>query len=499
MPANELIVGILFPIKSLFLDQNSDFRNLEALKLIYQTPFEANVSSTALPTPVLFENQLEIEKQGSGPGETVLSGLVRKGILFSDGTKLTPLHVVDSLRNTKLVTDQADVELDGDRVRFKLKRKDPLFCLVLTNLITAIKPGQSKGAIGTGPYMPAPGQLIGMNETRLIRNPHFSGEVNIPEVRFKVYPLDQDGQPNALFEAVERGEVDLTPCLTAEYAQKLQNAVRNVKPGTSTATLFFNVSRPPLDNVNLRRAISLVIERKSLSRLFYDSSIALTANSLLPPMIGQMPPDLTFPNVEMAKSLVADNDIRVTQPLKMPVVPGPRPYLPNPNKAAQYIKTQLEDVLGLKVEINQCLDFNDYYRYASSGTYNLLLGGFIADTPNPADFLEAHLSSEYIASVTHSALSKTNLSRLKSEEMDAAIRELRVQPTMSTRLRAVSDILKRDIPLMPLLHGPFVLAYSRDLLGFPSNFDLTFAVNKLKWRSGARRDGQTVTTGLGGK
>jgi len=298
---------------------------------------------------------------------------------------------------------------------------------------------------------------------------------------------------------VEPGAVDLTPCLTAEYAQKLQNAVRNVKPGTSTATLFFNVSRPPLDNVNLRRAISLVIERKSLSRLFYDSSIALTANSLLPPMIGQMPPDLTFPNVEMAKSLVADNDIRVTQPLKMPVVPGPRPYLPNPNKAAQYIKTQLEDVLGLKVEINQCLDFNDYYRYASSGTYNLLLGGFIADTPNPADFLEAHLSSEYIASVTHSALSKTNLSRLKSEEMDAAIRELRVQPTMSTRLRAVSDILKRDIPLMPLLHGPFVLAYSRDLLGFPSNFDLTFAVNKLKWRSGARRDGQTVTTGLGGK
>jgi ABC-type oligopeptide transport system substrate-binding subunit len=499
MPADELTVGILFPIKSLYLDQNSDFQNLEALKLIYQTPFEANESSTAAPTPVIFENQLEFEKRGSGPGETVLSGVVRKGILFSDGTTLTPLHVVDSLTHTRLVTEQADVDLYGDKVRFKLKRLDPLFSLVLTNLITAIKPHQGKCAIGSGPYMPAPGQLVGVNESRFVRNPHYSGEVNIPEVRFKVYPLDQEGQPTALVEAVENGEVDLTTCLTAEYAQNARNAIKQVKPGTSTATLFFNVSRPPLDDISLRKAISLVIDRKQLSRLFYESAVGLTANSLLPPMIGQMPPDMMFPNIEQAKSLISDNNIRVSQPLKLISVPGPRPYLPNPEKAARYIKTQLEAVLGLKVDIYQSRDFQDYYRYTSSSNYHLLLGGFIADTPNPADFLEAHLSSEYIANTTHSALSKSNLSRLSSDEMDAAIEELRIQPTTGTRLRAVSDILKREIPLMPLLHGPFVLVHSRDLTGFPPNFDSSFALNKLKWKSGARRSRQTLAAGLRGE
>ena len=106
------------------------------------------------------------------------------------------------------------------------------------------------------------------------------------------------------------------------------------------------------------------------------------------------------------------------------------------------------------------------------------------------------MSSEYIASTTHSALSKSNLSRLSSVEMDKAIEELRMQPTTDTRLRAISDILKREVPLMPLLHGPFVLVHSRDLTGFPPNFDSSFALNKLKWKSGARRSRQALAAGL---
>lgn len=495
MRANELNVGILYPIKSFNLDQNSDFHNLEALRLIYQTAFEAQESSTAFPTPVIFENQLEIEKEGSSSQETILCGVVRKGIKFSDGTELTAKHVVESLRNTNLVSEQADVELDGDKVRFRLKRLDPLFSLVLTNLITAIKPNMGRKMIGTGPYIPAPNQSLGKSEVRLIKNPHFSGEAYIPEICFKAYPLAPDGQPTALFEAVENGEVDLTTCLSVEFAQKIKSALKIVKPGTSTATLFFNVARSPMDDVNLRKAITLVIDRKYLSKLFYQSSLTLTANNLLPPMIGRMPPDMLFPNIDHAKNLLTEHNIRVSTPLKMVVVPGPRPYLPNPGKAAEYIKNQLKDTLGIEVDICQSANFQDYYRYTSISNYHMVLGGFIADTPNPADYLEAHLSSDYIASATHGALNNSNLSRLDNENMDKAIQDLRIQPTNEKRLRAVSDILKKVIPLMPLLYGPYVLVHSRELTGFTPNFNSTFALNKLKWKFSSNR----VDTVLAGK
>jgi ABC-type transport system substrate-binding protein len=495
MKANELNVGILYPIKSFNLDQNSDFQNLDTLRLIYQTAFEAQESSTAFPTPVLFENQLEIEKKAGSSDETVLIGVVRKGIKFSDGTELTAKHVAESLASVSLVSDQADIELDDDKVRFRLKRLDPLFSLVLTNLITAIKPNMGRKMIGTGPYIPAPNQRLGQSEIRLVKNPYFADDVYIPEICFKVYPLDADGQPTALSEAVENGEVDLTTCISVESAQKIKSALKIVKPGTSTATLFFNVTLPPMDDVNLRKAISLVIDRKYLSKLFYESSLTLTANNLLPPMIGRMPPDMLFPNIEQAKTMIAEKNIRVPMPLKMVVVPGPRPYLPNPGKAAQYIKTQLMDHLGVEVDIYQSANFQDYYRYTSSSDYHMVLGGFIADTPNPADYLEAHLSSDYIASATHGALNNSNLSRLDNADMDRTIQDLRIQPTNEKRLRAVSDILKKEIPLMPLMYGPYVLVHSRELTGFTPNFDSTFALNKLKWKYSANRAGQVLAGG----
>jgi ABC-type transport system substrate-binding protein len=493
MKANELNVGILYPVKSFDLDQNSDFHNLDTLRLIYQTAFEAQESSTAFPTPVIFENQLEIEKEASGSEGTVLYGVVRKGIKFSDGTELTAKHVADSLSNTSLVSEQADVECDGDKVRFRLKRLDPLFSLVLTNLITAIKTKAGRKMIGTGPYMPAPNQVMGKSEVRLIKNPHYAGETYIPEICFRVYPLDSDGQPTALFEAVENGDVDLTTCLSVESAQKIKSALKIVKPGTSTATLFFNVARSPMDNVDLRKAISLVIDRKYLSKLFYQSSLTLTANNLLPPMIGRMPPDMLFPNINQAKNLVAEKNINVSTPLKMVVVPGPRPYLPNPGKAAEYIKTQLQENLGIEVDICQSASFQDYYRYTSVNDYHMVLGGFIADTPNPADYLEAHLSSDYIASATHGALNNSNLSRMDNAEMDKAIQDLRIQPANEKRLRAVSDIIKRELPLMPLLYGPSVLVHSRELTGFTPNFDSTFALNNLKWKYSTSSLNQVLT------
>jgi hypothetical protein len=78
--------------------------------------------------------------------------------------------------------------------------------------------------------------------------------------------------------------------------------------------------------------------------------------------------------------------------------------------------------------------------------------------------------------------------------MDKAIHELRIQPTSDKRLRTVSDILKKEIPLMPLLYGPYVLVHSRELTGFTPNFDSSFALNKLKWKYSFNR-GNTVLSG----
>src|SRR5262249_26111364 len=85
------------------------------------------------------------------------------------------------------------------------------------------------------------------------------------------------------------------------------------------------------------------------------------------------------------------------------------------------------------------------------GQHDLTLGGWVADTLDPCDFLDACLASDRVPA-RHNVSASLNAGRLRSDAMDRALADYRAESTPA-RLEAVMVQLREQVPLVPLMYG----------------------------------------------
>ena len=105
----------------------------------------------------------------------------------------------------------------------------------------------------------------------------------------------------------------------------------------------------------------------------------------------------------------------------------PRPYLPEPRATAGLLAVQLGQ-LGFKVEIKQARDRSEYQDWNRRGAYDMVLGGWIPDTPDPLDFMESLLGATSIPSPANQTTRGSNFCRWRGAEMDQALEKQRLKP-----------------------------------------------------------------------
>lgn len=465
-----LRVGVLAPVNTLDPREAQDFTSALAVTQVYESPFAQPPAAGAQPEPLLFQERLRRE---SSTGLPVYTAAVRAGIFFSDGTPLTARHVADSLAKAATLREQADIEVQGERLVFRLKHPNAHFEMALARRFCGVTLESGGTVLGTGPYMP--GTRDGM---RLVRNPYSRKPPAIDEIAFQVYPPDEQGRPAALLAALEAGEVDFTNVLSREDIMQLKNVRRWTEPGSSTAILYMNTERPALADPRVRKALALSIDRLEIAKMFYASALAFAATNLLPPMLARANDGLT-PDLAQARALLTQPGVRKPDRLSLLLIYGPRPYLPNPRKVGEHLAERIRQ-LGIQVDLVPTATTQDYYARVKRGDYDLALAGWIADTLDPVDFLEATLSSESIPSPTRKIIVGANLSRWHSREADDALAHLRENPRDDFR----AALLKRigeEVPLFPLLYGATIYAHAWKLknlvpspLGKPYFADLDF-------------------------
>jgi peptide/nickel transport system substrate-binding protein len=449
-----LRVGVLTPVNTLNPREAQDFVSQTAVTQIYESPF-AQPAAGRLPEPILFQERLRQDSP------TEYSATLRSDIRFSDGTPLNARHVADSLARVAALREQVEVEARGERVIFRLSRPNARFDLVLAQRYSAVTLETRGTLLGTGPYMVAPGSTP--DRTRLVRNPHARRQAPIDEIVMQLYPPDPQGKPEALLGALEAGEVDFTNVLSREDIMRLKNVRRLTEPGSSTAILYLNTQRPGLDDPRVRRAIALSIDRLEIAKLFYATATAFAATNLLPPMLGRGNDGLS-PDGSKARGLLASPDVRKPGRLSLLLIFGPRPYLPNPRKVGEYIAAQI-DKLGIAVDVVPTSNLQEYRARVQSGDYDMALAGWIADTLDPMDFLEAMLSSDSIPTSERKAVLGANVSRWSSREMDETLASLRQEPREDVRAALLKRIAD-EVPLLPLMYGPTIYAHSWKVKNF---------------------------------
>ncbi len=448
--AKSLTVGVLTPIHNLAPQLAQDAESTLAVRQIFQSPFNVDPGTTNVE-PVLFTGPLEPEEFDGMPG---YRARVRTDATFSDGTRMTTDDVVTSLRSAALVSEQAAVDQEDGWVIFRLKRSNPQFHVSLSHPKCSVVRRVGDQVIGTGPY-----QVDSASEPsnlRLVPNPHWAGELALSEVVFKAYPLDERGRPQALLDAIRAGEVDLCMGLARDDIKDLSGVRKSILPAVSASYLYLNVERPKLSDLRVRKAIAHSIDRLALAKVCYENPLAFAASSLLPRPLGLADDGLVH-DPHRVRTILAEPGVKLPEKLSLLTTWGPRPYLSRPVEVSEAIADQLGK-LGIEIEVVRARDITDFCERVIQSRHDLVVAGWLADTLDPCDFLDAVLASERVPTSENIAFT-ANHARLASADVDEALHAYRAQPTQ-VRLAALAETVSAQAAIVPVLYGAAVTVWS---------------------------------------
>ncbi|MDQ8731827.1 ABC transporter substrate-binding protein [Bradyrhizobium sp. LHD-71] len=287
------------------------------------------------------------------PTNTKLTFKLRQGVKWHDGKPFTAKdvqctwrmligksEVADFRRNPRRVwyNKVQDVSINGDyEATFELSEPQPSLPALLASALSPVYPCHvpqnvmRTRPVGTGPFKFV--EFRRGDSIRLVRNPDYwrKDRPYLDEITFKIVE-----NRSTRMLAFSTGEFDITfPSdvsvpLFNDIKARTPQAVCEMVPTGTMATLMVNRVNPPFDNADIRTALSLVIDRNALNTILMEGK-ALIGGAMLPKPVGEwgMPREMLeqltgygsdiAKNVARARELMQKHGFSEANPLKLKV------------------------------------------------------------------------------------------------------------------------------------------------------------------------------------
>lgn len=379
---------------------------------------------------------------------------LRSGIRFSDGSPLSAADVVASFARSKDYGGKCAAR-DDATIEFRLDQPNSRFIEVLAQMPFAVsKPAGDGSFLGTGAYKIV-SRRIG-REVVLARSETSRHRATIENVTVRVIQFT-----TLLGKGLVEGEIDLSDSVTPAMLpvlRKAENVKIHYQMGLNTGFLAINTQKPHLSDHRIRTAIACAIDRTPMLQRFFPSGYGEPAKTLLPPHIFRGKATEFHPfDPAKAKQLLAAAGYTGTLVRIRPTW-APRPYLPDPPAIASEIARMLKAV-GFQVQEEGSPSTSEYQALKASGNFDLLVAGWIADDTLPFTFLSDNLLSSKVGA--------TNIPRYSSASMDALLARMRQSAgsALDAAVEEAEAMVARDVPLVPLFHGPQIAAAASTVSG----------------------------------
>ncbi len=226
----------------------------------------------------------------------------------------------------------------------------------------------------------------------------------------------------------------------------------------------------PLDDANVRRALVMALDRQKLIDDVFGGNLLL-ANGILPPGIPGFSEDLPiipFDPVEARKLLASSQYADDFPEITYIVVDRDG----EPPESVQFMIDSWKKNLGVEVNLN-LVDPEEYYYNLEDQQGHMFTGAWVADYPDPENFLDLLLHSE------------AHDSRYVNEAFDALLEQARVTQDREARLdlfRLAEQLLIHDTGIIPLFHvqnyvllKPYVQGFAISPVGHPNIANVEFS------------------------
>lgn len=316
--------------------------------------------------------------------------------------KDNPFHAIgggtyaywENLGMGDLISDVQKV--DDYTVKIKLKSRQVAFLQMIAmdwaaieskeyadNMLKAGTPDKiDQEPVGTGPFI-----LVDYKKDAQIRykaNPdYFGGKQKIENL---VFSIVKDATVRKA--KLEAGECDVAyspspvdlPAIKANPKLEVLSGA-----GMNVGYLAFNTTKKPFDDKRVRQALSMAIDREAILKNVFHGNGQLASSPLPASLWGHDKSVMAYEyNPEKAKALLKEAGVTdlSTDLWYQPVT---RPYNPDGKKMGELMQADLAKI-GVKVNL-VTFEWGEYRKRAGQGEHTMMQMGWIADYPDPDDFL----------------------------------------------------------------------------------------------------------------
>lgn len=302
--------------------------------------------------------------------------------------------------------------------------------------------------IGTGPFELAQYQ----KDSRILYKAfpaYWQGKAKLDRLVFSITP-----DASVRLAKLEKNECQVMPFPNpADLDNMRQNPALKLEQmsGLNTGFLSFNTTKPPLDNVRVRQALAMAINKPAIIDAIFRGT-GTVAKNILPPGVWSADnalQDYAY-DPARAKVLLQEAGIRPGTEIALWAMPVQRPYNPNARRMAEMIQADWEKV-GIKARIVS-YEWGEYLKRVKGGEHQAALMGWTTATGDPDNFFGPLYSCT-------SANGGSNSSKWCYQPFEKIITQARAEQNHDRRValyREAQQIMHDQMPAVMIAHSTII-------------------------------------------
>jgi len=371
-------------------------------------------------------------------------------------------------------------KLDEHTVRFSLNNVDAAFVQNLAMSFASVQSAEYAGQllkdgkaedinqkpVGTGPFVFKRYQKD--SQIRYVANKQYwkPEDVKLDNLVFAITP-----DAASRLQKLKAGE-----CQVSGYPRPADIEVMKQDPnlrvlqqaGFNLGFLAYNVTHPPLDQLKVRQALDMAIDKQAIIKAVYQGAGQLAQNALPPAQWSYDPSvkDAPYDPVK-AKALLKEAGVAPGTTLNLWAMTVQRASNPNARMSAQMIQQDWAKV-GINANIVS-YEWGEYIKRAKNGEHDAMIYGWTGDNGDPDNWLGVLYSC--------AAVKGSNYAKWCNPAYDKLVQQAKVSNDREQRIKwyqQAQKILKEQVPITPIANSTVFQPLRKEVKDFKiSPFGLT--------------------------
>ncbi len=233
------------------------------------------------------------------------------------------------------------------------------------------------------------------------------------------------------------------------------------KAGLNTGFLAFNTQKAPLDNVKVRQALAMAINKPAIIDAVFHGT-GTVAKNLLPPGVWSADADLQDYSwdLEKAKALLRESGVKSPITIDLWAMPVQRPYNPNAKRMAEMIQADWAKI-GVQTKITT-YEWGEYLKRVKDGEHQAALMGWTTATGDPDNFFGPLFTCQ-------SANGGSNSAKWCYAPFDKIIAEAKTitdRPQREALYKQAQQMMHDQMPAVMIAHSTIFEPVNKSVIGY---------------------------------